>query len=63
MTVIGVLQKNNEVVMIVQPEELLTTGCLWEKLLFPIDIDGLVLGVSSLPGRIMNPDYRSHIEQ
>ncbi|KAJ9188195.1 hypothetical protein P3X46_003580 [Hevea brasiliensis] len=63
VTVIGVLHKNNEIVMIVQPEELLSTGCLWERLLFPIDVDGLVVGVSSVPGRIMNPDNRQSIEQ
>ncbi|OVA04756.1 hypothetical protein BVC80_1719g93 [Macleaya cordata] len=45
VTVIGLLHRNNDVVMIVQPPELISTGCLWKKLLFPVDIEGLILRV------------------
>ncbi|KAJ8900607.1 hypothetical protein K2173_025384 [Erythroxylum novogranatense] len=48
VTVIGVLRRNNDILMIVQPQELLSTGCLWQKLLLPVDIDGLVLGVPNI---------------
>ncbi|PSS26256.1 hypothetical protein CEY00_Acc07549 [Actinidia chinensis var. chinensis] len=44
LSVIGMLQRSNDAVTIVQPRELISTGCLWKKLLLPIDIDGLILG-------------------
>ncbi|MBA0717797.1 hypothetical protein Golax_005579 [Gossypium laxum] len=43
VTVTGMLHKNDDVVTIVQPPELFSTGCLWQKLLLPIDVDGLIL--------------------
>ncbi|KAL5792173.1 hypothetical protein ACOSP7_000767 [Xanthoceras sorbifolium] len=63
VTVIGMLRKNNDVVTIVQPPQLISTGCLWQRLLLPVEIDGLVLGVSNLtcpvtanPGPIQHPE-------
>lgn len=43
VTVTGMLHKNDDVATIVQPPELFSTGCLWRKLLLPIDVDGLIL--------------------
>ncbi|KDP28437.1 hypothetical protein JCGZ_14208 [Jatropha curcas] len=63
VTVIGVLHRNDDILMIVQPQELLSTGCLWTKLILPIDIDGLVVGLSNLSGPISNPDFRQHTQQ
>ncbi|KAJ6390689.1 hypothetical protein OIU77_024826 [Salix suchowensis] len=38
-----------------QPQELFSTGCLWQKLLLPADVDGLILGFSGNAGPNMNP--------
>lgn len=49
--------------MIVQPQELFSTGCLWQKLLLPVDVDGLILGFPDTAGPNMNPGYTQHSEQ
>lgn len=43
MTVIGMLQRNNDILMIMQPPEIISSGCLHQRLLLPVDIDGLIL--------------------
>lgn len=63
VTVIGVLRRNNDISMIVQPQELFSTGCLWQKLLLPVDVDGLILGFPDTAGLNMNPGYTQHLEQ
>ncbi|KAB5569292.1 hypothetical protein DKX38_003085 [Salix brachista] len=63
VTVIGVLRRNNDILMIVQPQEIFSTGCLWQKLLLPADVDGLILGFSGNAGPNMNPGYTQHLEQ
>ena len=55
IAVMGMLHKDNDVVMIIQPPELLSTGCLWRKLLLPVDIDGVILGVPEMVGPMANP--------
>ncbi|WKA05734.1 hypothetical protein VitviT2T_023682 [Vitis vinifera] len=55
MAVIGMLHRDNDALMIVQPPELLSTGCLWRKLLLPVDIDGVILGVPEMVGPVANP--------
>ncbi|KAK2650004.1 hypothetical protein Ddye_017493 [Dipteronia dyeriana] len=60
VTVIGMLHKNNDVMTIVAPPQLISTGCLWPRLLFPVDIDGLVLGVSNLTCPVINPGSIQH---
>lgn len=50
VTVVGLLRRNNDTPMIVQPPEIISTGCLWQKLLLPVDIDGLILSVSQMAG-------------
>ncbi|KAM3746671.1 hypothetical protein ACB098_06G219000 [Castanea mollissima] len=52
VTVIGMLHRNNDIVMIIQPPEVISTGCLWQKLLLPVDIDGLILRASQLTGPV-----------
>ncbi|CAM0902640.1 unnamed protein product [Alopecurus aequalis] len=42
-SVMGVVQKNDSVLMIVPPSEPFSTGCQWEKCFFPSNLDGLVL--------------------
>ncbi|KAL7239107.1 hypothetical protein ACSBR2_005078 [Camellia fascicularis] len=44
VSVIGMLHRSNDIVTIVQPPELISTGCLWKKLLLPVDVDGLIVG-------------------
>lgn len=63
VTVIGVLRRNNDISMIVQPQELFSTGCLWQKLLLPVDVDGLILGFPDTAGPNMNPGYTQHSVQ
>ncbi|KAK9280490.1 hypothetical protein L1049_014182 [Liquidambar formosana] len=63
VTVIGMLHRNNDIVMIVQPPELISTGCLWRKLLLPVDVDGLILGVPELAAPMTNTNSVRHPEQ
>ncbi|KAG8391979.1 hypothetical protein BUALT_Bualt01G0243700 [Buddleja alternifolia] len=44
VSVIGVLHKSKDAVMIVQPHEVISTGCLWSKLLLPADVEGVIIG-------------------
>ncbi|KAL0464959.1 UNVERIFIED_CONTAM: putative membrane protein [Sesamum latifolium] len=44
-SVVGVLHKNNDVLVIVEPQEIVSTGCLWPKLLFPVEVEGLIIGI------------------
>lgn len=43
VSVMGVVQKNDSVLMIVPPPEPASTGCQWGKCFFPSKLDGLVL--------------------
>ncbi|XP_008233082.1 PREDICTED: uncharacterized membrane protein At1g16860-like [Prunus mume] len=56
VTVFGMLHRNNEMTTIVQPPEVISTGCLWRKLLLSVDIDGLILRVSQLAQHSANPN-------
>lgn len=60
VTVIGMLCKDNGIITIVQPPELIFTGCLWQRLLLPVEIDGLVIGVSNLTSLVTNPSPIQH---
>lgn len=55
MTVIGMLHKDEYSLMVVQPPEVVSTGCQWRKLLLPVDIDGMILGVAEMIGPVINP--------
>ncbi|XP_021748725.1 uncharacterized membrane protein At1g16860-like [Chenopodium quinoa] len=45
-TIIGILHREgDDIAMVVQPPELISTGCLWQRLLFPVNFDGLLLGL------------------
>jgi hypothetical protein len=41
--VMGVVQRNDNVLMIVPPPEPLTTGCQWGQCIFPASLEGIVL--------------------
>lgn len=43
VSVMGVVQRNENVLMIVPPPEPFTTGCQWLKCIFPASLDGIVL--------------------
>jgi hypothetical protein len=43
VSVMGVVQRNDNVLMIVPPSEPISTGCQWAKCVLPTNIDGLVL--------------------
>lgn len=43
ISVLGILQSQDNVLMIVPPTEPISTGCQWERCLIPIHIEGLVL--------------------
>ncbi|KAI5647082.1 hypothetical protein M9H77_33087 [Catharanthus roseus] len=49
ISVIGMLRKQNDILMIMQPQEIISTGCVWQKLLLPSDYDGLILGPPKMP--------------
>jgi len=39
----GVVQRNDNVLMIVPPPEPLTIGCQWAKCIFPVSLEGIIL--------------------
>ncbi|XP_031493752.1 uncharacterized membrane protein At1g16860-like [Nymphaea colorata] len=41
--VMGVLKRSEDGIAIVEPPESVPTGCQWGRLLFPLEIDGLIL--------------------
>ncbi|KAJ1410006.1 putative membrane protein [Sesbania bispinosa] len=43
VSVMGVVQRNENVLMIVPPPEAITTGCQWTKCIFPASLEGVVL--------------------
>ncbi|CAL0308594.1 unnamed protein product [Lupinus luteus] len=43
VSVMGVVQRNDNVLMIVPPAEPLSTGCQWAKCIFPATLEGIVL--------------------
>ncbi|KAL0319535.1 UNVERIFIED_CONTAM: putative membrane protein [Sesamum angustifolium] len=43
VSVMGVVQRNENVLMIVAPSEGVTTGCQWSKCIFPATFEGIVL--------------------
>lgn len=43
VSVMGVVQRNENVLMIVPPPEPFTTGCQWSKCIFPASLEGVVL--------------------
>ncbi|XP_028776842.1 uncharacterized membrane protein At1g16860 [Neltuma alba] len=43
VSVMGVVQRNDNVLMIVPPPEPLATGCQWAKCIFPANLEGIVL--------------------
>ena len=43
VSVMGVVQRNENVLMIVPPSEPFSTGCQWLKCLLPANLDGIVL--------------------
>ncbi|KAF4349204.1 hypothetical protein F8388_021772 [Cannabis sativa] len=43
VSVMGVVQRNENVLMIVPPPEPLTTGCQWGQCIFPANLEGVVL--------------------
>lgn len=49
MSVIGMFIKQNDVLMIVEPQEIISTGCVWQRLLLPSEYDGLILGPPKMP--------------
>ncbi|KAI8020907.1 putative membrane protein [Camellia lanceoleosa] len=63
VSVIGMLHRNNDIVTIVQPPELISTGCLWKKLLLPIDVDGLIMGPPRVTGPLTDPNSVPHLQQ
>ncbi|XP_010933780.1 uncharacterized membrane protein At1g16860 isoform X2 [Elaeis guineensis] len=46
LTVMGMLSRKDGVLMIAPPPEPFSTGCLLQKFLLPVDVDGLVLKFS-----------------
>ncbi|KAA0048859.1 putative membrane protein [Cucumis melo var. makuwa] len=63
VSVLGMLHRNNGQITIVQPPDVISTGCVWRKLLLPIYIDGVVLGVSQTTGPSLGPGSLCHQEQ
>ncbi|GAB2291113.1 hypothetical protein Dimus_025370 [Dionaea muscipula] len=43
VTVVGMLSIENDVMMLIKPPESISTGCLWQRLLLPVDFDGLII--------------------
>ncbi|KAJ4845738.1 hypothetical protein Tsubulata_049941 [Turnera subulata] len=58
VTVVGMLHRHNDLPMIVHPQELLSTGCLWHKFFLPVDTDGLIIRVPETAVPNINPGKR-----
>lgn len=43
------IKQNDDVLMIVEPQEIISTGCAWQRLLLPSEYDGLILGPPKVP--------------
>lgn len=43
VTVMGVVRRHDNVLMIIPPAEPVSTGCLWARCLLPTYIEGLIL--------------------
>lgn len=43
VSVMGVVQRNDNVLMIVPPSEPLSAGCQWSKCILPVSLEGIVL--------------------
>lgn len=43
VSVMGVVQRNDNVLMIVPPPEPFSTGCQWGKCILPASLEGIVL--------------------
>lgn len=43
VSVMGMLNRSEDSLMIVHPPEITSTGCLWRNMLLPVDVDGLIL--------------------
>lgn len=43
VSVMGIVQRNENVLMIVPPPEPLATGWQWPKCMFPVSLDGIIL--------------------
>ncbi|XP_071725422.1 uncharacterized membrane protein At1g16860-like [Rutidosis leptorrhynchoides] len=43
VSVMGIVQRHNNVLMIVPPSERVPTGCQWTKCLLPVSLEGIVL--------------------
>ncbi|GKU87880.1 hypothetical protein SLEP1_g2211 [Rubroshorea leprosula] len=63
VTVVGMLCKSNDMMTIVQPPELISTGCLWQGFLLPADIDGLILGIPDMTSPVTTLSSIQHPEQ
>ncbi|XAR53923.1 hypothetical protein NMG60_11028866 [Bertholletia excelsa] len=61
VSVIGMLHRRNDIMTITQPPELVSTGCLWRKLLLPVDVDGLILGAPEATRPLRNQNSLIHL--
>ena len=43
MTVMGVVQRHENILMLVPPPEPMSTGCQWEKFILPATLEGIIL--------------------
>eukprot|EP00252_Welwitschia_mirabilis_P004745 TRINITY_DN1503_c0_g1_i3.p1 TRINITY_DN1503_c0_g1~~TRINITY_DN1503_c0_g1_i3.p1 ORF type:complete len:172 (+),score=22.33 TRINITY_DN1503_c0_g1_i3:61-576(+) len=43
VSVMGVVQRNDNVLMIVPPPEPVSTGCQWRRLFLPLSLEGIIL--------------------
>ncbi|GMQ07809.1 hypothetical protein CsSME_00051849 [Camellia sinensis var. sinensis] len=53
VSVMGVVQRNDNVLMIVPPPEPLTTGCQWAKCILPASLEGIVLRLMMISGIVV----------
>jgi hypothetical protein len=43
VTVMGVVQRHENILMLVAPPEPMSTGCQWPKFILPATLDGIIL--------------------
>lgn len=56
VSVMGMLNRSEDSLMIVHPPEITSTGCLWRNMLLPVDVDGLILEGPKATALVTSPN-------
>lgn len=52
-SVMGILRKHENLIMIDPPEDIVSTGCQWRRFFFPMSVEGLILIGDERPDEVV----------